>query len=169
MEMHKQIGEMIFSTITNIAMSLSKMQVTLENIKSQLNMEKVSSFAEDTRIKTLEDLVIKLGYDPANVNAAEELIKKKNADIAALRKKLKLPATEDPLAKEISEIEVEKEDMLKLVLEQSTQLKQMETKMEKWIKESKKPVKQVSPFESHPMTVIPTSIVATTSKGDSVD
>jgi len=32
MEMHKKIGEMISSTITNTAMSLSKLQVTLANV-----------------------------------------------------------------------------------------------------------------------------------------
>lgn len=64
-------------------------------------MEKVSSLSKDTRIKALEDLVINVGYDPSNINDAEEIIRKKNADIAALRKHLKLPATEDPLAKDI--------------------------------------------------------------------
>jgi len=49
-------------------------------------MEKVFALAEDTRIKTLEDMVIKVGYDPVNINAAEELVKKKNLDIEALRK-----------------------------------------------------------------------------------
>jgi hypothetical protein len=48
----------------------------------------------------LEELVLKIGYDPANVKAAEEMIKKKNADIASLRKQLKLPPTEDPQTKE---------------------------------------------------------------------
>lgn len=86
MEMHKQTREMVFSIITNTAMSLSKMQVTLANVQSQLKMEKVSALSKDTRIKTLEDLVIKVGYDPANINAANELVKKKNLDIATLRK-----------------------------------------------------------------------------------
>ena len=169
MEMHKQTREMIFSTVTNTAMSLSKLQVTLANVRSQLNMEKDSSFSKGTRIKTLEYLVIKLGYDPTNVNATEELIKKKNVDIATLRKQLKLPATKDPLAKEIEEIEVEKAYMMKLILEQITQLKQMERNMEKWIKESKKPTKKATPLEALPMTSIPTTIAVSTSKGDAPD
>jgi len=68
-------------------------------------MEKISSHAKDSRIKTLEDLVIILGYDLANVKVAKELIKKNNEHIAALRKQLKLLAIDDPLAKEISETE----------------------------------------------------------------
>ncbi len=67
-------------------MSLSKLQVTLANVQSQLKMEKVSSLAKDTRIKALEDLVVKVGYDPININVAEELVRKKNTDIATLRK-----------------------------------------------------------------------------------
>ena len=42
--------------------------------------------AKDNRIKSLEDLVIKIGYDPKDVNVAEEIIRKKNLDITALRK-----------------------------------------------------------------------------------
>ena len=71
MEMHRKTGKMIFSTVTNTAMSLSKLQVTLANVQSKLKMEKVYALAKDTKIKTLEDLVIKVGYDPANINAAK--------------------------------------------------------------------------------------------------
>jgi len=39
------------------------------------------------------------------MNAAEEINKKKNIDIAALRKQLKLPTTEDTLTKDIEENE----------------------------------------------------------------
>lgn len=41
-----------------------------------------------------------MGYDPSNINVAEELLKKKNAKLSTLRKQLKLPASEDPMAKE---------------------------------------------------------------------
>jgi len=90
-------------------------------------MERVSALTKDTRIKTLEDLVIKVDYYHVNTNATEELARKNNLDIAALRKHLKLPATEDPLAKDIEETETQKADMMKLIMEQSAQLNQMET------------------------------------------
>jgi len=66
-------------------------------------MEKVSALAKDIGIKALEDLVIKVGYDLANINVVEDLVRKKNTYIASLRKQLKLPATKDPLAKDIEE------------------------------------------------------------------
>ena len=50
-------------------------------------------------MKTLEDLIVKIGYDPKDCNATEEILKKKNVDIAALRKQLKLPSIEDPMTK----------------------------------------------------------------------
>jgi predicted secreted protein len=71
------------------------LQVSLNNVQTQLKLEKISSFAKDNRIKTLEELVLKIDYDPSNVKETEEMIKKKNADIASLRKQLKFPPTED--------------------------------------------------------------------------
>ena len=40
-----------------------------------------------------------MGYDPMNVKAAKEIIKKKNFDIAALRKQLNMPTPEHPQEK----------------------------------------------------------------------
>jgi len=74
---------------------------------------------KDTRIKSLEDLVIKLSYDPGDVKAVEEIVRKKNADIATLRKQLKLPYTKDPQTKELGELEKKKEDMFKTIIEQN--------------------------------------------------
>jgi hypothetical protein len=95
MDMHKKTGEMISHTLARVATSASKCRIALSNAQAQLKLEKMSSFAKDNRIKTLEELVLKIGYDPANVKAAKEMIKNKNADIAALRKQVKLPPTED--------------------------------------------------------------------------
>jgi hypothetical protein len=89
MDMHKQTGEMISHTLACVATSAAKLWTSLSNAQTQLKLEKMSSFAKDNRIKTLEELVLKIGYDPANVLAAEEMIKKKNADIAALSETIK--------------------------------------------------------------------------------
>jgi hypothetical protein len=67
-------------------MTSSKLQVSINNIQSQLKLYKISSLAKDNKIKSLEELVLKIGYDPTNVKEVEELIKKKNVDIASLRK-----------------------------------------------------------------------------------
>jgi hypothetical protein len=117
MDLHRKIGEMVFSTLANASTAASKLQVSLNNVETQLKLEKISSFAKDNRIKTLEELVLNIGYDSLNVKAVEEMLKKKNADITSLRKQLKLPPIIDSHAKEITETEEEKEEMLKLIME----------------------------------------------------
>ena len=125
-------------------------------------MEKIYSLAKYTRIKSLEDLVVKIGYDPTNVEAVEEILKKKNANIAALRKQLKMSTTEDSLTKDIEENEAQKAKMMKLIMEQSAQLKKMETKMEKLVKEKEKATElSTIPLDVVPIVVIPTATPTT--------
>jgi len=62
-------------------------------------------------------------------------MRKKNVDIAALRKHLKLPSLEDPHTKEMGEVEKRKEDMFKIIVEQNVQIRDMEVELEKFLKE----------------------------------
>ena len=68
------------------------------------------------------------------------MIKKKNEDIAALRKQLKLPQSEHPQTKEVLQDQSEKEEMMKLILQLTAQIKEMETQMDKlvWERETVK-------------------------------
>jgi hypothetical protein len=84
---------MVFSTLAHASSTAAKLHVSLSNVQTQLKLEKISSFAKDNRVKSLEELVLKIAYDPSNVKAAEDMIKKKNGDIASLRKQLKFPPT----------------------------------------------------------------------------
>jgi hypothetical protein len=86
MDLHRQTGEMVFSTLANASTAASKLQVSLNNVQTQLKLEKISSFSKDNRIKTLEELVLKIKYDPSNVKVVEDMLKKKNVDITSLRK-----------------------------------------------------------------------------------
>jgi hypothetical protein len=86
MDLHRQTGEMVLSTLENASITASRLQVSLNNVQTQLKLEKISSFAKDNRIKMLEELVLKIYYDPSNVKEVEEMLKKKNDDIASLRK-----------------------------------------------------------------------------------
>ena len=106
-------------------MSAQKLHNTFKNIRDQFKVEKSSSYAKDTRIKSLEELVIEVGYDPSNVKAAEELVQKKNVDIATLRKQLKLQPTEHPQAKEIVQEANQKDEMMNLILQIKTHIKEM--------------------------------------------
>jgi len=105
MDLHRQSGEMLFSTMTTIAMSLSKLITTLSNVQSQLKIEKMSSFAKDNKLKFFEDIIVKIGCDPQDYKEIEEILKKKDIEIITLKKQLKLPSIEDPQTKEMTENE----------------------------------------------------------------
>ena len=51
-ELHKQTGEMIYSTLTDKAMVAHELQDSLNNTNTQLQIEKSSSQAKDNRIKS---------------------------------------------------------------------------------------------------------------------
>ena len=70
-ELHKQIGEMVYSTLTSKAIAAHQLQNSLNNISTQFQLEKASSHAKDNKIKSLEDLVSELGHDPKDVKVAE--------------------------------------------------------------------------------------------------
>jgi hypothetical protein len=162
MDLHRQTREIIFSTLANTSTTAAKLQVSLNNVQTQLKLEKVSSLAKYNKIKYLEEMVLKIGYDPSNVKAAKDLIKRKNADIASLRKQLKISTTEDPHAKEMAETEGHKEEMLKLIMEQNDQIKEMEAEMEMLVKEKEQNVPMaVIPLNAFP--IIGTNTTTTTS------
>lgn len=95
-ELHKQTREIFYSTLTNKAIVAHQLHNSLNNISTQFQLEKASSLAEDTRINSIEDMVIQLGHNPKDVKVAEQLIKKKIGDIVALKKKLKVPPLHHP-------------------------------------------------------------------------
>jgi hypothetical protein len=121
-------------------------------------LENISSFEKDNKVKSLEELVLKIGYDPSNVKVEEEIIKKKNAGISSLRKQLKLPPTEDSQAKEIAEAEDEKEECMKLIMEQNAHIKEMEAELERLLKDKEKS----TPMEVIPWNAVPLAEVSTT-------
>jgi len=64
----------------------------------------------------LEDLIIELGHDLKDIKATKPLIKKKNYDIDALKKQLKIPQLQHPQTIEVIENQTKHEDLMDLVL-----------------------------------------------------
>lgn len=60
---------MIYRYLTSYAMENSKLQASLNSIHSELKLEKMSSLYNNTRIKGIEDLVLKLELDPRDIKA----------------------------------------------------------------------------------------------------
>ena len=71
--------------------------------------DKISrGFSDATQVQSIKHRVV-----------AETLVRKKNAYIVALTTQLKMPVTEDPMAKEIEATETKKEEMLHLIVEET--------------------------------------------------
>ena len=100
-EFHRRNTEMLYSKIVSKTMKSIRLEKTVLKLQNQMKLDKASLYANNLRIKALEDLVIEAGADPANMEIAKTLIKQKNEDIATLRKQLNLPQNENPQAKEI--------------------------------------------------------------------
>ena len=100
-ELHKQTGEMVYSTLADKALLAHQLQNSLNNTFAQLDLEKASSLAKDNRIKSLEEIIIELGHDPKDAKCIKALMKKKEEDIVALRKQLKLPSSMHPQTAEL--------------------------------------------------------------------
>lgn len=66
-ELHKQTGEMVYSTLTTKAIMAERLENSLNNTTSQLQLEKASSQAKDNRIKYLEELIIGFVHDRNDV------------------------------------------------------------------------------------------------------
>ncbi len=120
---------MIYSTLIAKVMAAFNLKDSLDNVTTPYKLEKASSSTKDTRIKSLEDLIIELGHDPKDIKATEHLIKKKNEDIATLKKQLKLPQSQHPQTKEVLESQTNHEEMMDLVLQLNDQLKGMEKEL----------------------------------------
>ena len=73
-----------------------------------MKMDNASLYAKDIRIKALKEIVLQVGYDPSNIQAAELLMNKKNEYMVALRKQNKLPQSEHPKTNEILQDQSEK-------------------------------------------------------------
>lgn len=68
---------MLYSKIVNKTMNSIKLEKTLINLQTQMKLDKASPYANNLKIKALEDLVIEVGADPSNIEVAKALIKQK--------------------------------------------------------------------------------------------
>ena len=82
----------------------------------------------------MEEIIIGLGHNPKDVKGIEALIKKKDDDIAALRKQLKLPASKHPQTEKIIKKNSE-EEMMELLLKMNEQLTEIEKELEQALKD----------------------------------
>src|ERR1700733_3399238 len=125
---------MVYATLADRAMLAHQLKEALKNTNRQLDYERLSSSAKDNRIKTLEDIIIDLGHDPKDPKGVRALMKKKEGDIAALRRQEKLPPTIHPQTTELAQ-EKQVDDAMELLLVMNQRILQMEEELEKALQE----------------------------------
>ena len=108
-EFHKQTGEMVYASLADKTLVNIRLENSLNNTSAQLELEKASSQAKDNRIKALEDIIIELGHDPKDIKAVQVLLKLRDADMAALKKMVKVPATIHPQTEEVAQLRHDKD------------------------------------------------------------
>ena len=92
-ELHKKTWEMVYATLVDKAKMAHELKESLRNTNTQLDLERMSSTAKDNKIKKLEDIIVDLGHDPKDPKGVRALMKKKDDDIAAFKKRLRLLPT----------------------------------------------------------------------------
>ena len=114
-ELHKQTGEMVYASLVDKTLDNYKLTSSLNATASQLELERASSQAKDNRIKTLEEIIIEIGHNPNDIKGIQEILKIRDADMAALRKKVKLPATIHPQIDEVAKQRYEQDSTALLI------------------------------------------------------
>ena len=74
--------------------------------------------------------MIELGHDPKDIKAMEQLIKKKNDDITALKKQLKIPQLQHPQTQEVLESQDRHEELMELALKLNDQLREKKKELD---------------------------------------
>jgi len=158
-ELHKQTGEMVYSSLADKTFLAHKLQNTLHNTTAQLELEKASSQAQDNRIRSLEYIIIELGHDPSDPKAVQALLKEKEADIAALRKMVKIPATLHPQTEDVAQ-QRKDQDVAAMLLTLHKQLVETEGALQAALKQKEggqtyQPPQPVINLEEPPQIISP--------------
>jgi len=133
-ELHKQIGEMVYDTVVDKATMAHELKESLKNTNLQLDFERMSSTAKDNRIKSLEDIIIGLGHDPKDPKGVRALMKKKEDDLNALKTRLKLLPTEHPQTVELQR-EKKLDEQLDLIMQLHQKVLDLEKELEGALKD----------------------------------
>lgn len=102
-ELDKQTGEMFYASLADKTLDNYRLENSLNNTAAQLELERASSQAKDNRIRSLEDIIIEIRHDPKDIKGIQEILKLRDADMASLKKKIKMPTTIHPQTDEVAQ------------------------------------------------------------------
>lgn len=125
---------MVYSTLADKTLLADKLQNSLHNTAAQLELENASSQAKENRIKSLEEIIIELGHDQNDPKGVQALMKKKDEDVAALRKQIKLQPTLHPQTEGVAQ-QKKDQDVVALLLALHKRLVETEGALEATLKQ----------------------------------
>ena len=161
-ELHKQTGEMVYATLVEKATLAHELKESLKNTNTQLDFERLSSKAKDNRIKSLEEIIVDLGHDPSDPTGVKALMKKKDDDLNAMKKRLKLSPTEHPQTAELQK-ERQVNEQLDLLLQQDQRIQELEKELEGALQNKQgEPTLQAPPTGSTTATASGAAVAPTT-------
>lgn len=111
-----------------------------------------------TRIKSLEEIITELGHDPKDPKDIQELIRKEE-DITALKKQLKLPITMHPQTTKVAQQKAE-DDMMGLLMRMNGRLAETQKALEESL-QGKQGVLASQPSQTAPIVTTAPSTVTT--------
>ena len=156
-ELHNQTGDMVYATLVDKAMLAHQLKESLTNTNTQLDLERMSSTAKDNKIKTLEEIIMDLGHDPKDAKGIKAPMKKKEDDIATLKKQLRLPATMHPQTAELAQ-EKQGEDIMDLTVRMNQRIIEMEQELVKAVQEKQRESASQPPVTTPTIsTILPTT------------
>lgn len=79
--LHRQIGEIIYSNLVQSTVSNTKFQANLAKVQNHLMQEKTENKAWQVQIRELQQKIIDLGVDLENAKPVKDLLKEKDNEI----------------------------------------------------------------------------------------
>ena len=77
-QLHKQIGDIIYSDLLHAMMKINKLQVLLDKLEVQLKHEKVENKENSIQINKLQANIVSLGDETGNTQAIIRLLEEKD-------------------------------------------------------------------------------------------
>ena len=148
-QLHKQIGDIIYSDLLHAMMKINKLQVLVDKLEVQLKHEKVENKANLIQIKKLQADVVSLGSEPGNAQATRKLLEEKDNTIQVLKKRLKIPNSEYAQSPELLALQEEKHIVYQEMMEYKGKTLKLREERSKWEMEKTELMTQISQLKKY--------------------
>jgi hypothetical protein len=130
MDMRRQIGEILNRYVMIPNLGIKKMQVINKNLRNHLKNEKLTNRSKQIRVEELERWVMDLGSNLEDVASMQALVKTKETELQALKRRLKIHGIEHVQTPELCAIKEEKDELMKKMVQIEEEMELQQNKIE---------------------------------------